>query len=242
MQTNLFIFLSRQWATDEKRLKQGISYFTDTGFPLQLLFFPEGTDLSPSNKEKNHLYASKTGLPRYEYVLHPRTKGFCVCVQELQKSLYPATLVNLSVGYLGNMPQNEKDIAAGKWPTEIHFHAEQEPMTSLPSDEQGITQWLQKCWEEKEKQLKHFYSKKSFPAQYLSNSQADIVAQGEMKHIMLMWVMFFVYMSYSLATSSYYWFYFPIITTFYLVLNYATNGIQNVFIARSKLFSKLWRK
>lgn len=239
MQSNWSIFLSRKWDTDKIRLKEGIAYFIDTDFPVQLLFFPEGTDLSPHNKEKGHRYSSENGLPKYDYVLPPRTKGFALCVKELRKSRVPPTLVNISVGYVGDMPQNESDISSGKWPTEIHFFAEQLPLSSLPSNEEGIGLWLQTCWEKKEKQLNLFYSKNRFvDASYLSDARVREV-WGEMQKAILMWSLFLVYLCYQLATNSFYWIYFPIWTTIYLIFNHVTGGIDRIFLMRYKLFSKL---
>ena len=43
-----------------------------------------GTDLSDSNKEKSKKYAKKSGLPEFEYVLQPRTKGFTFFVNTLR--------------------------------------------------------------------------------------------------------------------------------------------------------------
>lgn len=237
MQSIRFIFLSRNWTTDEKLMKEGISIFSETSFPLQLLFFPEGTDLSPSNKERGHRYAEKNNLPKYENVLHPRTKGFCLCVEELRKYKEPLTLVNISVGYIGPMPQNEHDIASGLWPAEIHFHAKQEPLASLPSDEQGLAQWLKRCWQDKEKELKGFYSQKRFSASYLSDTKIK-EGLGEMKKFMFLWFLFLLYIGYNCMTNSFYWYYYPIFTTFYMTLNYATGGVDRVFIWRSRLFTK----
>lgn len=237
MQCIRFIFLSRNWSTDEKLLKEGISWFSETDFPIQLLFFPEGTDLSPANKEKGHKYAEKNNLPKYEYVLHPRTKGFWQCVEEMRKFKEPPTLVNISVGYVGPMPQNEQDIAAGVWPTEIHFLAKQEPLASLPSDEEGLAQWLKKSWLEKEKELKIFYSQKKFSASYLSDARVKEGFQ-EMKKMILLWALFFLYIGYNSLTNSFYWYYFPIFTTFYMTLNYVSGGVDKIFLKRSSLFTK----
>lgn len=237
MQSIRYIFLSRAWNTDEKLMKEGIACFSETDLPVQLLLFPEGTDLSPSNKEKGHGYAVKNNLPKYEYVLHPRTKGFCLCVEEMRKFKTPPTLVNISVGYLGNMPQNERHIAAGVWPTEIHFHANQQPLSSLPSDEEGLSQWLKECWRKKENELKAFYSKKQFTATYLSDARVR-ESYGDMKKMMFLWTVFLLYIGYNCLTNSFYWYYFPIFTTFYMSLNYATGGVDKIFIWRSRLFKK----
>lgn len=229
-----FIFVSRNWNIDEKRIKGGISWFSDTGFPVQLLFFPEGTDLSPSNKEKGHQYAEKNGLPKYDYVLHPRAKGFALCVQELRKFQEPPTLVDISVGYVGEMPQNENHISAGQWPSEIHFHARQQPLSALPADEQGLNQWLKDCWEEKERELKAFYNHNKFSAQYLSD---DKVKESflEMKKILAVWMLFFVYLGYNFMTNYFYWYFFPLTTTLYLIITY-TIGLDTIFVKRDKLF------
>lgn len=241
MQSNWNIFLSRKVDVDEQRLRDGISHFTDANYPFQLLFFPEGTDLSPSNKENDRHYASKNGLPKYDYVLHPRTKGFALCVQEIQKSEVPPTLVNISVGYVGDMPQNEKELAAGQWPSEIHFFAEQYPLSALPSDERGLGEWLRKCWENKEKQLKLFYASNKFSARYLSDTKVNEV-HGELKKLVLVWMLFLVYLAYNAMTNSFYWFYYPIWTTIYLIINHVAGGVDNLYIRRSRLFKFTKRK
>ena len=215
-------------------MKGGISWFNDGGFPVQLLFFPEGTDLSPSNKEKGHQYAEKNNLPKYDYVLYPRTKGFALCVQELRKFREPPTLVDISVGYVGDMPQNESHIYAGQWPSEIHFHARQHPLSALPADEQGLNQWLKDCWEEKERKLKVFYSQNRFSAQYLSDHKVK-ESFWEMKKILAVWSLFFAYIGYNFMTNYFYWYFFPLTTTLYLIIAY-TIGLDTLFIKRDKLF------
>ena len=231
------IFLSRTWATDEKVMKEKLAFFTETNFPLQLLLFPEGTDLSDSNKEKSHQYANANGLQKYDYVLHPRNKGFCLCLKELRKGKVPPTIVNISIGYVGTIPQNEKDISNGNWPTEIHFFAEQFASSNLPCDEEGLTQWLQECWEEKEEQLKQFYKDKKFHAKYMSDTEVRN-SYGEMKKIMFLWSMFLAYIGYNFITNWYYWIYYPVFTTFYLLLNYFTNGVDSIILKRHRLFRK----
>jgi 1-acyl-sn-glycerol-3-phosphate acyltransferase len=43
--------------------------------PVQLLIFPEGTDLSPSNKSKSNEWARREGKKLYDHVLHPRNES-----------------------------------------------------------------------------------------------------------------------------------------------------------------------
>ena len=173
MQICQFLFITRNWARDKKILSDNLSYFCSRGYPVQLLFFPEGTDLSEANRAKGHQFAEKNGLEKYDHVLHPRTTGFVHCLQELRRGATPPTVVNVSVGYVGNIPQNERDILAGRWPTEMHFHAETLADSDIPREDAGIAEWLRQVWRDKEKLLKRFYEDGHFQSPYLEQSGSN---------------------------------------------------------------------
>lgn len=46
MQVACFVFIQRRWDVDKKHLENMLDYFCDIREPLQLLLFPEGTDLT----------------------------------------------------------------------------------------------------------------------------------------------------------------------------------------------------
>lgn len=46
MQAAAFIFIHRKWKDDKNHFEDMIDYFCDIREPLQLLIFPEGTDLT----------------------------------------------------------------------------------------------------------------------------------------------------------------------------------------------------
>lgn len=46
MQVACFVFIQRRWEEDKKHLENMLDYFCDIREPLQLLLFPEGTDLT----------------------------------------------------------------------------------------------------------------------------------------------------------------------------------------------------
>lgn len=46
MQVACFVFIQRRWEDDKKHLENMLDYFCDIREPLQLLLFPEGTDLT----------------------------------------------------------------------------------------------------------------------------------------------------------------------------------------------------
>jgi len=58
---------------------------TDHSRILQLLLFPEGNDLYPGAVAASHNYADSHNLPRYEYVLHPRTKAFTLAMENMRQ-------------------------------------------------------------------------------------------------------------------------------------------------------------
>lgn len=46
MQVACFVFIQRRWTEDKKHMENMLDYFCDIREPLQLLLFPEGTDLT----------------------------------------------------------------------------------------------------------------------------------------------------------------------------------------------------
>ncbi len=207
-----------------------MAYFTSHNNPIQLLIFPEGTDLSESNKLKSQQFAGKNGLPRYEYVLNPKTKGFVHCLQELRKGKTQPPVLNLSVGYVGSIAQNEKDIAAGRWPTELHFHGHLLAPSELPMDDVGLEEWLKERWQEKERQLERFYARGQFEGPYLGDEKVyhpTIVAR--MVVLLLFWLLLAAVFVYCLFLPIFWWYAFVLIT-FLCSINYFTNGMDGLIL------------
>ena len=100
-----YIFLSPNWSKDEQLLSNGLRYYNKSCYPLQLLLFPEGTDLSDHNKAKSQQFATANQLQVYDHVLHPRTRGFIKCIEEMTKGGYLQSIVDITVAYNGNIPQ-----------------------------------------------------------------------------------------------------------------------------------------
>ncbi|XP_034515589.1 lysocardiolipin acyltransferase 1 isoform X6 [Ailuropoda melanoleuca] len=86
MQAAAYIFIHRKWKDDQSHFEDIIDYFCDIREPLQLLIFPEGTDLTENSKARSNDFAEKNGLQKYEYVLHPRTTGFTFVVERLREA------------------------------------------------------------------------------------------------------------------------------------------------------------
>ncbi|XP_065445419.1 lysocardiolipin acyltransferase 1 isoform X10 [Chrysemys picta bellii] len=54
MQVAAFIFIQRKWEDDKNHFENMLDYFCDIHEPLQLLIFPEGTDLTGNNLDAIH--------------------------------------------------------------------------------------------------------------------------------------------------------------------------------------------
>eukprot|EP00211_Chloroparvula_japonica_P005342 CAMPEP_0119122180 /NCGR_PEP_ID=MMETSP1310-20130426/2506_1 /TAXON_ID=464262 /ORGANISM="Genus nov. species nov., Strain RCC2339" /LENGTH=360 /DNA_ID=CAMNT_0007111799 /DNA_START=49 /DNA_END=1128 /DNA_ORIENTATION=+ len=156
----LFAFLSmtRKWEVDRENIANYFDSWRRSGFAGQLIFFAEGTDLSPGNKKRGHAYADKMGLPRYEYLLHPRTAGFKHCVQMGRGHL--GAVYDATIAYGGDIPKRDLDWLFGHYPTDIYIHVERHALEDLPETDEGLAQWCQERFAAKEKKLADFYERK----------------------------------------------------------------------------------
>lgn len=157
MQVAAFIFIRRKWEEDKSHFEAMLDYFCDIKEPLQLLIFPEGTDLTENTKARSHEFAEKNALEKFEYVLHPRTTGFTFIVDRLREGNNLDAIHDITVAYPHNIPQTEKHILMGNFPKEIHFHVCRYPVSSLPVSKEDLQLWCQERWKEKEERLRTFY-------------------------------------------------------------------------------------
>mmetsp|Transcript_45716 Transcript_45716/g.98995 ORF Transcript_45716/g.98995 Transcript_45716/m.98995 type:complete len:187 (+) Transcript_45716:487-1047(+) len=142
-------------------MKRLLRSFVESKYRLQLLLFPEGTDLSKSNLEKSHAFSKERGLARYDHVLHPRTKGFITCVRGLQQQGHLDSVYDLTLGFPDVVPQNEVDIVLNaNHPREIHIFLKRTPSSQLPTDDVGLDKWCKDQFAAKEAMLREFESSK----------------------------------------------------------------------------------
>ena len=84
MQLSCFLFINRRWEQDKLEFQDKLYYFNAIDYPIQILLFPEGGDLTPRTRERSHAYADTNNLPRYHYCFHPRTTGFKYAMNALR--------------------------------------------------------------------------------------------------------------------------------------------------------------
>ena len=222
-----YIFLSRNWSKDEQLLSKGLQYYNKSCYPLQLLLFPEGTDLSDHNKAKSQQFATANQVQVYEHVLHPRTRGFIKCIEEMTKGGYLQSIVDITIAYNGNIPQNESDIAAGRWPSEIHFDVKMFSISELPiGDEHQMEQWLQERWRLKEELLEDFYQHNKFKHKYVTLLRDHCT--NHLILVLLTWSVFNICVLYLLFTSWLLWLLLATGTVTFLFISYHYNGVEHL--------------
>jgi lysocardiolipin and lysophospholipid acyltransferase len=152
-----FLFLKRSWETDKKHMEAHLTHLMNTngGYPVQLLVYPEGTDLSEENRVRSHAYSEKVGLPKYHYVMHPRVSGFVLAQKHLRTRTKGCWVITQA--YPEFIPQNESLILSGCAPSSVHFYFQYYDWTEVPGDDEGAAVWIQQRFAEMETRLESFY-------------------------------------------------------------------------------------
>ncbi|CBQ71335.1 conserved hypothetical protein [Sporisorium reilianum SRZ2] len=145
MQFYRFIFLARNWASDQAQLAKQLGQVasqnhaessaatassTNTAKKLLLLIFPEGTLVSSQTRPISAKFAQKTGIKDLENVLLPRSTGLFFCLRTLAKEMDDLWLVDFTIGYPGVPPAGygqdfytlRSIFMQGIPPSAIHIH------------------------------------------------------------------------------------------------------------------------
>ncbi|NXJ49438.1 LCLT1 acyltransferase, partial [Spizaetus tyrannus] len=242
MQVAAFVFIQRKWEDDKSHFEKMLDYFCDIREPLQLLIFPEGTDLTANTKARSNEFAEKNGLQKYEYVLHPRTTGFTFVVERLREGDNLDAIHDITVAYPQNIPQTEKHLLNGNFPKEIHFHVQRYPIETVPSSKEELQLWCRKRWEEKEERLRHFYEDgKCFSA----TGQSIIPpCKSELRVLtvkcisLLYWTVFPLGMLVLLYLYSFARWYFAAMIIFFVVQQKIFGGLELIELACHQYFRK----
>jgi lysocardiolipin and lysophospholipid acyltransferase len=167
--------MARKWEQDKPRLAHRLSKLSASrDYPMWLLIFPEGTNLSPNTRPKSEAYAKKEDLVHPKHVLLPRTTGLRFCLQQLATTvdwLYDCTLAYEGVPY-GDYPQNYYTLRSlyfeGRPPSGVHMHWRKFRVSDIPMEEKEFEKWMQDRWYEKDALIEHFYTQGEFPKDKMS--------------------------------------------------------------------------
>ncbi|KAM3718033.1 Lysocardiolipin acyltransferase [Dirofilaria immitis] len=233
MQCAAYLFLERQYENDIRTINDMINYYKDLGQHYQILLFPEGTDRGERAAKRSNEFAIQHGLPKYDFVLHPRTTGFSYMIQLMRQKNYLKNVYDITVAYPDGIVSSELELLQkGCFPHAVHFDVKKYKANDLPEDNCGLADWINKIWREKENRLKNFY-RADFAHRKFSHSSEKTIWPVHTKKIgyhcalsfwltiSVIWIYFIIY--FSLAKI-----YVIVACLFYIYCQWQYAGVQNL--------------
>ncbi|KAF7696569.1 putative 1-acyl-sn-glycerol-3-phosphate acyltransferase 4 [Cucumispora dikerogammari] len=96
-----FCFLSRNFVTDESRIKKFTEMFKNNNLKLWLILFPEGTRYTIQKKAESDKFCESRNITKFKNVLYPRHRGFDLVTKSLNH--YVKNVVVISILYDGKV-------------------------------------------------------------------------------------------------------------------------------------------
>ncbi|XP_039048484.1 1-acyl-sn-glycerol-3-phosphate acyltransferase 2-like [Hibiscus syriacus] len=150
-----FIFVNRNWAKDESKLRSSFEALKDFPMPFWMTIFVEGTRLTSDKLFEAQAFASSKGYPIPKHVLIPKTKGIVTAVQSL-RSFVPA-IYDVTIAVPKNQPYFPTLLTFFKMqPCKVKVHIKRYPTKDLPESDQGIAQWCRNRFLAKDALLDNF--------------------------------------------------------------------------------------
>uniref|UniRef100_A0AAY4DEJ1 1-acyl-sn-glycerol-3-phosphate acyltransferase delta n=1 Tax=Denticeps clupeoides TaxID=299321 RepID=A0AAY4DEJ1_9TELE len=154
------VFCKRKWEEDRRTVARSLQNLQDYPEDFWFLLFCEGTRFTEKKHQISMQVAETKGLPKLRHHLLPRTKGFCVTVQNLRgkvTAVYDSTL-----NFRNNETPTLRGVLNGK-----KYHADlyvrRIPLDSIPEDEAECAAWLHRLYQEKDKFQEQYMQTGHFP-------------------------------------------------------------------------------
>ena len=153
-----FIFLKRNWALDQKQINETFETLVKNRLPVHLISYLEGTRINKKKLAESHEYASKNNLPRLDYTLLPRSKGFAASIRGLRGS-HINHVYDITIAYyhhkrgFGATPSLGDYLFGRLNEYQFRVHVDRYSMDLVPKNDADIAKWLIKLYEEKNVRL-----------------------------------------------------------------------------------------
>ncbi|XP_028042111.1 lysocardiolipin acyltransferase 1-like [Bombyx mandarina] len=228
MQLNFFLYVKRNWQEDNNNLNQFVDYYKSLKYDYRLVLFPEGTDLSESNKIRSDSFAVAHNLPKYDFVLHPRLTGWSALCSRLRGTGL-ASVYDVTLAY-DNPAQTELDLAKGNIPKNVYFHFKRYSIDKIPYNEEDLKKWLNDRWGEKEISLRKFHKEGNFidlettkPPAYRSPRSMIVAKAG-----FTFWTIVNLLFTYAIYCSVMFQFWVLYHSVLFVIVTCYLGGFQNI--------------
>ena len=213
LQADRYLFLARNWEQDRMHMDRMVGHWagegagTEKAQQVQLLLFPEGTDLRPVSYDQSAAFVAKSAaaggapLTPLQHLLQPRVTGFVHLIKLLRASGSVRRVVDLTLGS-APLPVTIENLARGAAPAQFHVHTRVWDLAALPTTDEGLAAWLHERWVEKDALLEKFYA--SSPCAFKTSAaqtelESSIARQMLFTHFSLLAVFGFVFLLHSYA-------------------------------------------
>lgn len=143
------VYVKRNWEQDKDKIDRLFSKYKSAKIPIWLISFVEGTRLKPVKLARSQKYARENGLPVFNHVMLPRTKGFIASVNALRDHV--DAVYDLTISYPDGQPSMWQ-VLCGEFKT-LHLHVKRYPIAQLPVENETLSPWLVDRFAEKDRFL-----------------------------------------------------------------------------------------
>ena len=159
------LFLRRNWEADQRQISGRMADMREGRFPLPFWIglYPEGTRLTERKRQESIEFSRQRGLPVFQHVLFPRSKGFLFLLQQLRPTL--TALLNATTSYSHRALYLSDPLLRGAFlPEAVHVHLTRTAIARLPAEPAEQSRWLYSAFQEKDELLAYFEQHGHFPA------------------------------------------------------------------------------
>lgn len=145
-----FVFLSRNWESDQSKLNAACASLKGFPVPFWMVIFAEGTRFTEDKLKVSQEFARKSNIHVPEHTLVPKTKGFAftaIGLRDVVSKVYDVTFAfpEGKEPSIGTMIQGK--------PGEVHILIKSYDIQSLPKEEKELQQWCRELYIKKDKAL-----------------------------------------------------------------------------------------
>ncbi|CAF2092382.1 unnamed protein product [Rotaria magnacalcarata] len=157
------IFLRRIWESDRetlvKDLRKILANYPENYF-FNFLLFCEGTRFTEKKRITSMKTAQEKGLPELKHHILPRTKGFTLLLEGAEDRI--TGIYDLTVGFKNNGAEPTfLSILKGR-SCQAEMFIRRIPISEIPKDTQGCSDWVHKLYGEKDKIYDYFVRHDTF--------------------------------------------------------------------------------
>jgi lysophosphatidic acid acyltransferase/lysophosphatidylinositol acyltransferase len=146
------VFVARDWAKDERSVREKFRKYREDQIPIWLLIFPEGTRRTPRKQERAKGFADERGLYAPNHVLVPRTRGFSASAQGLGEHVQ--SVYDVTIFYPESVPTLRQFILGSHQRVRMHFKRYE--IDSMGLSTEALESFLKSRFEEKDQRLENW--------------------------------------------------------------------------------------